>query len=64
MWAREPHLQGYRSADQEKGKFRSCLLAQSGIHFSLVKLGRGDPCVSRCRPIHPAEFQIEDRISV
>jgi uncharacterized membrane protein len=38
--------------------------SQSGIHSSLLKLGRGDPCVSEQRPIHPAELKIEDRLSV
>lgn len=38
--------------------------SQSGIHSSLLKLGRGDPFVSERRPIHPAELQIEDRLSV
>ena len=38
--------------------------SKSGIHTSLLKLGRGDPFVSERRPIRPAESKIEDRLSV
>ncbi|MBV8098182.1 MAG: hypothetical protein JOZ31_03385 [Verrucomicrobia bacterium] len=40
------------------------LQSQTAIPFTLLKLGRGDPFVSKCRPRHPAELQIEDRLSV
>ena len=36
----------------------------SSIDSSLLKLGRGDPFVTKWRPRHPVELEIEDRLSV